>query len=98
MGLDVGRLRAATQLMARSCGPHVPPADNPGVVLGTILGVLGKSGRDKVTIVASPGIAEFGAWLEQLVAESTGKRGKGLVPVDGEPLAGPQALGQGAGF
>jgi transaldolase/glucose-6-phosphate isomerase len=94
MGLDVGRLLAATQLMARSCGPHVPPADNPGVVLGTILGVLGKSGRDKVTIVASPGIADFGAWLEQLVAESTGKRGKGLVPVDAEPLAGPQAYGQ----
>jgi hypothetical protein len=94
MGLDVGRLLAATQLMARSCGPHVPPADNPAVVLGTILGVLGKSGRDKVTIVASPGIADFGAWLEQLVAESTGKRGKGLVPVDAEPLAGPQAYGQ----
>jgi len=94
MGLDVGRLLAATQLMARSCGAHVPPADNPGVVLGTILGVLGKSGRDKVTIVASPGIADFGAWLEQLVAESTGKRGKGLVPVDGEPLASPQAYGQ----
>ncbi|MEA2995446.1 MAG: transaldolase / glucose-6-phosphate isomerase, partial [Alphaproteobacteria bacterium] len=94
MGLDVDRLLAATQLMARSCGAHVPPADNPGVVLGTILGVLGKSGRDKVTIVASPGIADFGAWLEQLVAESTGKRGKGLVPVDAEPLAGPQAYGQ----
>jgi transaldolase/glucose-6-phosphate isomerase len=72
----------------------VPPADNPGVVLGTILGVLGKSGRDKVTIVASPGIADFGAWLEQLLAESTGKHGKGLIPVDAEPLGSPQVYGQ----
>jgi transaldolase/glucose-6-phosphate isomerase len=55
--------------------------------------VLGKSGRDKITIVASPAIADFGAWLEQLVAESTGKRGKGLIPVDAEPLASPQAYG-----
>jgi hypothetical protein len=71
----------------------VPPAENPAVVLGTILGVLGKSGRDKVTIVASPGIADFGAWLEQLLAESTGKQGKGLIPVDGEPLGSPDVYG-----
>jgi glucose-6-phosphate isomerase len=94
MGLDVVRFLAATQHMVRSCGAHVPPADNPGVVLGTILGVLAKSGRDKVTIVATPGVADFGAWLEQLLAESTGKQGKGLVPVDGEPLGSPQAYGQ----
>ena len=64
--------------MVRSCAANVPPADNPGVVLGTILGTLGKSGRDKITIVASPAIADFGAWLEQLLAESIGKQGKGL--------------------
>jgi transaldolase/glucose-6-phosphate isomerase len=93
MGLDVDRLLAATQMMVRSCGSSVPPTDNPGVVLGTILGVLGKSGRDKVTIIASPGIADFGAWLEQLLAESTGKQGKGLVPVDAEPLGAPQVYG-----
>jgi transaldolase/glucose-6-phosphate isomerase len=80
--------------MAHSCGADVPPADNPGVVLGTILGVLGQSGRDKVTIVASPGIADFGAWLEQLLAESTGKQGKGLIPVDAEPLGTPDLYGQ----
>jgi hypothetical protein len=80
--------------MVRSCGADVPPADNPGVVLGTILGVLGKSGRDKVTIVASPGIADFGAWLEQLLAESTGKQGKGLIPVDAEPLGAANFYGQ----
>jgi glucose-6-phosphate isomerase len=94
MGLDIGRLLDATQKMVRSCAADVPPADNPGVVLGTILGVLGKSGRDKVTIAASPGIADFGAWLEQLLAESTGKHGKGLIPVDAEPLGAPHVYGQ----
>ena len=81
-------------MMVRSCAANVPPADNPGVVLGTVLGVLGKSGRDKVTIVASPGIADFGAWLEQLLAESTGKQGKGLIPVDAEPLGPPDVYGE----
>jgi transaldolase/glucose-6-phosphate isomerase len=94
MGLDVGRLLAAAQKMVRSCAASVPPADNPGVVLGTILGVLGKSGRDKVTIVASSGIADFGAWLEQLLAESTGKHGAGLIPVDAEPLGTPDVYAQ----
>ncbi len=93
MGLDIGKLLVATQMMVRSCGADVPPADNPGVVLGTVLGVLGRSGRDKVTIVASPGIADFGAWLEQLLAESTGKQGKGLIPVDAEPLGAPDVYG-----
>ena len=94
MGLDIGRLLDAAQTMVRSCAANVPPADNPGVVLGTVLGVLGKAGRDKVTIVASPGIADFGAWLEQLLAESTGKQGKGLIPVDAEPLGPPEVYGQ----
>jgi transaldolase / glucose-6-phosphate isomerase len=93
MGLDVIRLLAATQKMVLSCASSAPPADNPGALLGTILGVLGKSGRDKVTIVASPGIADFGAWLEQLLAESTGKQGKGLIPVDAEPLGAPDVYG-----
>ncbi len=93
MGLDIEKLLSATQKMVRSCGADVPPADNPGVVLGTVLGVLAKSGRDKVTIVASPAIADFGAWLEQLLAESTGKQGKGLIPVDAEPLGPPDVYG-----
>jgi transaldolase/glucose-6-phosphate isomerase len=93
MGLDAGRLLDAARRMMRSCGAHVPPADNPAVVLGTILGVLGKAGRDKVTIVTSPGIADFGAWLEQLLAESTGKDGKGLIPIDAEPLGAPEVYG-----
>jgi transaldolase/glucose-6-phosphate isomerase len=93
LGLDVARLLGAAWEMVRSCGAHVPPADNPGVVLGTVLGVLGKAGRDKVTIVVSPGIADFGAWLEQLLAESTGKHGKGLIPVDAEPLGPAEVYG-----
>ena len=93
MGLDLSRLLTTTQTMVRSCDANVPPVENPGVVLGTILGVLGKSGRNKITIVASPGIADFGAWLEQLLAESTGKQGKGLIPVDGEPLGSPDVYG-----
>jgi glucose-6-phosphate isomerase len=94
MGLDIEELLGKTGTMVRSCGADVPAADNPGVVLGTVLGVLGKLGRDKVTIVVSPGIADFGAWLEQLLAESTGKDGKGLIPVDTEPLGVPIVYGQ----
>jgi transaldolase/glucose-6-phosphate isomerase len=85
----------AAQKMARSCAEDVPPAENTGVQLGVALGVAAKSfGRDKVTLIASPGIADVGAWLEQLLAESTGKQGHGLVPVDREPLATPQQYGQ----
>src|SRR5262249_48481082 len=72
---------------------NVPTPDNPGVTLGIVLGVLWKAGRDKVTIVSSPGIVDFGAWLEQLLAESTGKQGKGLIPVDAEPLGSPDVYG-----
>ncbi|HXP31169.1 MAG TPA: bifunctional transaldolase/phosoglucose isomerase [Stellaceae bacterium] len=94
MGLDVARLLEAAQKMVHSCDASVPPADNPGVVLGAMLGVLAKAGRDKLTIVASPAIADFGSWLEQLVAESTGKEGRGLIPVDDEPLGPTAAYGE----
>ena len=93
MGIDVAAFLDRADRMARACAPGVPPAENPGVVLGTILGVLGRRGRDKVTIVASPGVAGFGAWLEQLLAESTGKQGKGLIPVDGERHGPPGLYG-----
>jgi transaldolase/glucose-6-phosphate isomerase len=94
MGLDIERLLRSADLMVRSCGPDVPPADNPGVALGVSMAKLAQSGRDKVTLIASPGIADFGAWLEQLLAESTGKLGKGLVPIDVEPLGPPDVYGQ----
>jgi transaldolase/glucose-6-phosphate isomerase len=93
MGVDVARFLDAAEEMVHSCAPSVPAKDNPGVVLGTILGVLAKQGRDKVTLVTSPGIANLGAWLEQLLAESTGKDGKGLIPVDREPLVTADVYG-----
>jgi transaldolase/glucose-6-phosphate isomerase len=93
MGLDLARLLAATATMVHSCCASVPPAANPGVVLGVTMGALARCGRDKITIVASPAIADLGAWLEQLLAESTGKQGKGLIPVDGEPLGPPEVYG-----
>ncbi|MGH9442291.1 MAG: glucose-6-phosphate isomerase [Thermoanaerobaculia bacterium] len=69
------------------------PRNNPGLELGAALGVLARMGRDKLTIVCSAGIASFGTWLEQLVAESTGKEGRGIVPVEGEPLGDPGVYG-----
>jgi transaldolase/glucose-6-phosphate isomerase len=94
MGLDVRRLLETTRTMQRSCGADVPPSENPGVQLGVAMGVAAtRFGRDKVTIVASPGIADFGAWLEQLLAESTGKQGRGLIPLAGEPLTVPEHYG-----
>jgi len=72
--------------MVRSCGADVPPQENPAVQLGLAMGLAGLEGRDKVTILSSTKVADFGAWAEQLIAESTGKEGKGLIPIDGEPL------------
>lgn len=93
IGLDVERLLDGAEEMVRSCASSVPPRDNPGVALGLVLGALAREGRDKVTLAATPGLAPLGAWLEQLVAESTGKDGKGLIPVDGETLAAPDRYG-----
>jgi transaldolase/glucose-6-phosphate isomerase len=94
MGVDLKTLLTSTLKMVRSCGADVPPGENPGVTLGIILGLMAAKGRDKLTIIASPGISDIGAWLEQLIAESTGKQGKGIIPVDGEPLASPELYGQ----
>jgi transaldolase/glucose-6-phosphate isomerase len=93
MGLDVRAFLAAGAAMARTCGASAPPAANPGVELGLVLGAAAVAGRDKLTILASPGIAEIGVWLEQLIAESTGKIGKGIVPVAGEPVGDPACYG-----
>lgn len=85
IGIDTGALLRATRSMVFSCGVDVPPAHNPGVQLGVILGVLARDfARDKVTVLAPPALAVFGAWLEQLLAESTGKQGRGLIPIVGE--------------
>ena len=93
MGVDVQKLLDRADEMVQSCASCVPAEENPGVVLGTILGVAATNGRDKVTILTSPGIHDLGAWLEQLLAESTGKEGKGLIPVDRETLAAPGVYG-----
>jgi transaldolase / glucose-6-phosphate isomerase len=92
-GVDIAALEQSTRMMMRSCGPDVPPSDNPGVALGLALGAAAQQGRDKVTMLASPRLADFGAWAEQLFAESTGKHDKGLIPIDGEPLGVPQLYG-----
>jgi transaldolase/glucose-6-phosphate isomerase len=92
-GIDVAGFLRAARHMVLSCGPAVPPAANPGVALGAILGVAARQGRDKVTILADPPLAAFGAWAEQLLAESTGKSGRGLVPVDGEAPGEPSRYG-----
>jgi transaldolase/glucose-6-phosphate isomerase len=93
MGVDVPSFLERAETMVEACASGVPPEENPGVVLGTILGVLASNGRDKVTLVTSPGIEDFGAWLEQLLAESTGKQGRGLIPVDRESLGPPEVYG-----
>jgi transaldolase / glucose-6-phosphate isomerase len=92
-GIDVRALIRHTLAMMRSCGADVPPHENPGVRLGLAMGLAGLEGRDKVTILSSKRIADFGAWAEQLIAESTGKEGKGLIPIDGEPLGDAAVYG-----
>jgi transaldolase / glucose-6-phosphate isomerase len=93
-GIPPRKFLETTAEMVRSCAPSSPPVENPGVILGAIMGVCQRAGRDKVTILASPGIADFGAWLEQLLAESTGKIGKGIVPVDAERVGAPSVYGK----
>ena len=93
MGLDTKKFLDRTQEMVRACGPAVPVEENPGAMLGIILGTAARNGRDKVTIITSPDISDLGAWLEQLLAESTGKVGKGIIPVDREELGPPEVYG-----
>ena len=93
MGIDVIEMLERAVEMEHSCADSVPPDQNPGVWLGAVMGRLALQGRNKVTLIASPKIATFGYWVEQLLAESTGKEGKGLVPVEGEPVGKPAVYG-----
>jgi glucose-6-phosphate isomerase len=93
LGVDVGRLLDRAEAMATACGPDQAPVDNPGAWLGAVLGEAAQAGRDKVTFVASPSIASFGDWVEQLIAESTGKSGTGILPVVGAPVGAPGVYG-----
>ncbi|MBI4400104.1 MAG: glucose-6-phosphate isomerase [Nitrospirae bacterium] len=92
-GLDLKTLLSRGVQMAQACGPTHLPHQNPGAYLGAVLGILGGAGRDKITLIASPKVKTFGLWAEQLLAESTGKQGKGLVPIAEEPMAAPKAYG-----
>lgn len=93
LGVEVHRLLATASAMAARCGAVVPIADNPGLLLGGELAGHALAGRDKVTLAVSRPVRSLGAWLEQLLTESTGKQGKGLIVVDGEPLGPPAAYG-----
>ena len=94
IGMDIESLLAKAAVMADDCGPDRPASANPGLRLGAVMGESALAGRDKLTYICSPAAAGFGAWIEQLVAESTGKNGTGIVPVAGEPLGDPESYGR----
>jgi transaldolase/glucose-6-phosphate isomerase len=93
LGADIAALLRRARAAAEACGPDVPVRDNPGTWLGAILGEAALAGRNKATFVLSPGVASFGLWVEQLLAESTGKEGTGILPVAGEPLGAAAVYG-----
>jgi glucose-6-phosphate isomerase len=92
-GADVGALLGSAAELAAASGAGVPAAESPGLVLGAAIGAAAAAGRDKLTLVISPDIASFGSWIEQLIAESSGKEGKGIVPIDLEPVGAPASYG-----
>ena len=92
-GVNLERLLGSAQRMQRRCLGAGPVRDNPGAWLGTVIGALVKAGRNKLTLIASESISGFGLWVEQLLAESTGKNGAGVIPIAGEPLLGPECYG-----
>jgi len=98
MGVDILRLLDRAERMAQACAPSLPVRDNPGAWLGAVMGALAKAGRDKLTFICSPEIASFGYWVEQLVAESTGKEGRGILPVEGESVGDPGVYGNDRAF
>ncbi len=93
MGIDVTQLLRRAGEMVRACRPPVVGTENPGLILGAVMGELARLGRDKLTLIMPEGYSSFGLWLEQLIAESTGKEGTGILPVVGEPLGGPSVYG-----
>lgn len=93
LGIDLDAFLGAAVEMSQRCRSVADPAENPGLELGLILGACALAGRDKLTLIASPALWDVGAWVEQLVAESTGKVGKAIVPVDSEPLGPPAVYG-----
>lgn len=94
IGVDVGALLARAHGMAQACSSIIPTDQNPGALLGAIMAALARAGRDKLTLISPSKLATFGYWVEQLIAESTGKEGLGIVPVEGERLGAPEAYGR----
>jgi transaldolase/glucose-6-phosphate isomerase len=93
LGLDIAKLLDRAADMAEQCRQQKDVETNPGAYLGVAMGSLAKTGRDKVTVIASPSLSTFGLWVEQLLAESTGKEGTGLIPIAQEPVLRPRAYG-----
>jgi transaldolase/glucose-6-phosphate isomerase len=93
IGVDVPMLLHRAEAMRRECSDSAPDSQNPGAWLGICIGALALAGRDKLTLIASPSVMAFGLWAEQLIAESTGKEGKGIIPVSNEPVMGPEHYG-----
>lgn len=94
MGVNVRELLERTLLMIKACGPQVPASQNPGVILGAAIAELAQQGHDKLTYLLPSSLSSFGLWLEQLLAESTGKNNKGILPLNGNPLAGTNTYGK----
>jgi len=92
--MDLDRILMRASQAVEASGSIVPSLENPSIWLGTIMSEAARGGRDKLTIIISPRLASFGYWLEQLVAESTGKEGKGIIPIEGEPVATVGAYGK----
>lgn len=92
-GLDLRSILRSAEAVAENCREKENLRANPGAYLGSILQTMARAGRDKLTLILSPRIQSFGLWLEQLIAESTGKEGKGIVPIEGEPLGPPRVYG-----
>ncbi len=97
IGLDLSMLLDRADCMREGTAPWVLDHENPGAWLGVVMGVLAPKRRDKLTLISSPSISCFGLWVEQLIPDSTGREGLGVVPVVGEPLASPAHSGGGRG-
>ena len=93
IGVDIQRLLERAHDMEAACGASVPAAENPGAWLGAVMGEAALAGRDKLTLVLPATLSTLGYWVEQLVAESTGKEGRGIVPIEGEALGDPMVYG-----
>jgi transaldolase / glucose-6-phosphate isomerase len=94
MGIDIHKLLERAKWMESQCRPQIPAGRNPGLVLGTLVGTAAQQGKDKLTLAADPALASFGSWMEQLIGESSGKQGLGIVPVDLEPIGEPGLYGE----